>query len=577
MAKTRPETQAKTPQVLTSRKTTPTELTREGLRHLYRTDLYALARRALYPTVKTPMTREFHQHLCQWRQTTPYSRNLYLLSRDHLKTSLLTVAGNVQRIIKDAQTRILLASNKAESAEAQLFEIKGHLQSELLIWLYPEILYADPYKEAEQWATGQIIVKRKRWTKEATVETIGAEGAVTGKHYDHGQFDDLVDEQNSKTRDQLEKVIHWYKTTQSLFEPDATQEIVGTPWAFGDLYDWLIGQKLKREFKIGVYRQPCWKTEEQGVLRVDARGGISEDLFIFDAAGQKIPAYPEKHTRESLEERERTDSLIFASQWLLRPVDDASAVFPRSKAVIVPRDKVPDPNTLWVVMCVDPAISTRQYADYSAIAVAGFDHHGLMYVLDLRRGRWTDDELLDQTFRAFQRYPMIRVIGWEAVAFQKIYLRLLAAEGEKRRVYLPVTKLERDNKVGKPLRIRTLQPFWVHGEIILPADLPALDDFLEEAERFRTYKESLHDDMLDALADCMQLRVRPEPQDPDAEFDDEEADRRRFERQMRQENPAIDKAGLRNSWQMKRRREIWQEARDAAVLSAGPLSEFYSN
>lgn len=559
---------------LTSRKATPPDVTREALRRLYATDLFALARRVLYADVKTPMT-SFHQHVCRFRQTSPYQRNLYLLSRDHLKTSLLTVAGNVQRILRHPQHRILLASNKSDSAQAQLSEIKGHLVNPLLIWLYPDVLYSDPWKEAEQWTTAAITVKRKRHTKEATIETIGAEGAITGRHYDHGSFDDLVDEQNSLTRDSLGKVIHWYKTTQSLFEPDATQEIVGTPWAFGDLYEWLIQQKIKREFKLGLYRQPCWKVREPGVLRLDGRGGISEDDFLLDAVGHKLPVYPEKHSRESLEERQRIDGRIFAAQWLLRPVDDETALFPRGKALIVPRRDIPDPAELWCVMCVDPAISVKEWADYSAVAVMGFAPDGKAYVLDLRRGRWPESELVEQVYQAYRKTPGIRTIGFEAVAFQKLFLNEFTRAGETRG-YLPIIKLERDTRVAKSVRIRALEPWWANRQFVLADDLPALDDFLEEAERFRPWKESLHDDMLDALADCLQLRVRPQTLDPDADLDEDTAAQRRFERDFAIHHPRADRTSMRNAWTMTKRREAWREQQEAMALSGGPITEFYA-
>jgi hypothetical protein len=525
------------------------------------------------------MTVDFHRAVCQWGQTSPYSRNLYLLSRDHLKSSLITIAKNVQRIVKDPQVRILLASNKAESAQAQLSELKGHLLNPLLIWLFPEILSEDPDNKLERWAESAVTVKRKFRSREATVETIGAEGAITGRHYEHGTFDDLVDEQNSQTRDQMEKIIHWYKTTQSLFEPGATQDIVGTPWAFGDLYDWLVEQKLKREFKLGVYRHPCWKVKEPGVLRLGPRGGIADDEFILDAAGEKIPAYSVKHTRESLEERERVDSRIFAAQWLLRPVDDASALFPRGKAIIRARDQIPAPENLWCVMAVDPASSVKEWADYTAIAVMGFDHSGLAYLLDVRRGHWPESEVVDQVYDAYERTPGIRVIGFETVGFQKLYMREFARAGETRG-FLPMLKLERDTTVGKTMRIRSIEPLWTHQQLVICGDVPALDDFLEEAQRFRAWKKDQQDDILDAVADCLQLRVRPEQQDPDEGLDDELAERLKFERaivgqRQLQRHPDLDRMSLRNAYQMHRRRQAWDEAREQEALSTGPLVEFY--
>ena len=544
---------------------------RAALRFMCLNDLYGFARYVLYPESKTPLEESFHKPLCDWRVQSPHQRNLYLLARDHLKTSLLTVAGNVQRVLRNPQVRILLASNKADTAQAQLSEIKGHLMNPRLIALFPEVLYEDPARDAEKWAESAITVRRKIRTKEATIETIGAEGAVTGKHYDHGSFDDLVDEQNSQTRDQLEKVIRWYQVTQSLFEPDATQEIVGTPWDFTDLYTWLIEQKMKRAFDLGVYRAPCWQVADPGVLHLDARGGLEPDAYLLDAEGHRLPAYPTKHTRASLDSRERVDPRMFSAQWLLRPVDDASALFPRSTATLRPRHSIPDPSTLWCVMAVDPAISTKEWADYSAIAVAGFDPLGTMFVLDLQRGRWPESELIDRVYSLYERYPAIRIIGFETVGFQKLYMREFQRVGETRG-FLPLAKLERDTKIGKSVRIRSLEPLWRERRLVLVDDVPALVDFLEEAERFRPWKQGGHDDMLDALADCLQFRATPPVgEEINAWEPEEDRERRAFERAHRD----FDKTSMRNAWNMHRRQQLWDEAREAEVLGVGEVGEFY--
>jgi hypothetical protein len=563
-------------QVLTSKKSSPQDLA--AFRYLILNDLYVLARHVLYKDSSTPMTVDFHRSVCSWRANSTYKRNLFLLSRDHLKTSLLTVAGNVQRILRNSQTRILIASDKAEAAEGILAEIKGHLVNEKLIWAFPDVLFGDPYKEATEWSKSAISVRRKRETKEATIETIGVEGASTGKHYDHGTFDDLVDEKNSLTRDLLEKTIHWYITSQSLFEPNATQDIVGTPWEFGDLYDWMIQQRIAGNFQVGVYRQPCWKVREPGVLRLDSASAIAEDDFLRDRDGHLIPAFGDKHTRESLEERQRIKPRVFAAQWLLRTVDDSSAIFPRSKATIKARVEMPDPRELWCVTAVDPAISTKEWADYSAISTVGFDSAGLAYVLDLRRGRWTETQLIDEVFAAYQRIPGIRVIGFESVGFQKLYFHEFTRAAEIRGQYLPLLKLERDTKVGKSVRIRSLEPFWNSGQLIFASDLVSLPALLEEAERFRPWKDSTHDDLLDSLADCLQMRVRPEILDPDADMDEETRELRQEEREIQAlrpiGSPPLDRTSMRANRLMHRHLRMLEHSRPGAMESP-EMAEFF--
>src|SRR5688572_7973903 len=181
------------PRIVTSKKSQPDEATRAGIRFMCATDLYALMKVLLnrhLPPQANMITDGFHKPLCEFIQTTPYRKNLYMLPRGHLKTSLITIGRNIQRILKNPQTRILIASNKSENAEAMLAELKGCLADPYLVWAFPEILYADPARDAEKWTNSQIIVKRPRRTKEATIETIGVSGELTSKHYDHGTFDD---------------------------------------------------------------------------------------------------------------------------------------------------------------------------------------------------------------------------------------------------------------------------------------------------------------------------------------------------------------------------------------------------
>jgi hypothetical protein len=261
-------------------------------------------------------------------------------------------------------------------------------------------------------------------------------------------------------------------------------------------------------------------------------------------------------------------------------VDDASALFPRGKAIIRSRDQIPKSSELWCVMAVDPASSTKTWADDSAIAVMGFDTEGLGYLLDIRAGKWTESELVDQVYNAYLRTPGIRTIGFETVGFQKLYMREFQRAGESRGLYLPILKLERDNTIGKTMRIRALEPWWSKQQLIIAADCISLEDFLDQAERFRSYKKDQADDMLDAVADCLQLRVRPEAANPYEGLDDEEADRRRFEDTVEADRAAqgarpMDRASMREAYHLHRLMKRFDEEREQRALSSGGWDEFY--
>jgi len=527
------------------------------MRLLVQTDLFALLNLLHMDRGQNALTDSFHMPLCNFVQTTPYKKNLYMLQRGAFKTSVLTVGRNIQRIINNPEIRILIASNKSENAEAMLEELKGHLAHPYMIWLFPDILWRDPEREADRWTKSAITVKRKRRYKEATIETIGVSGELTSKHYDHGTFDDVVSRENSQTKDLLLDTINFVRSAESLFDPGSTMDFIGTFWHYADAYAWLLEQKEKHGLELGVYIKPCWVPDP-----------MAPEIPYF---GRMRPTFPERFpVDELLRIRAIKGSSEFAAQYLLNPVSADTAVFARERLQIMKRGELPPTDTLWCVMTVDPAISTKAWADYSAVAVVGFSEAGMAYILDLRRGKWPEDELIAQVYDCWGRVPNIRAIGIEATGFQKMFQRLFQLEGERRGQYLPIIRLERDTKITKNIRIRGLQPPWERGHIFAASDCPALPDLLDEADRFRTDRESTHDDLLDVLVDSYQLRARPSPpQEPERFLDDPEmAERRRWEQSMMDAKPWLDRTALRVGWAQHRYFRERELEREAVALGA---------
>lgn len=309
-------------------------------------------------------------------------------------------------------------------------------------------------------------------------------------------------------------------------------------------------------------------------LKLDARGNIASDEFLRDKNGDLVPALPSRFTAETLAAKKRVvGNIIWAAQWILNPEDDDEAVFPRKRAQIVPRQQCPPLDTMTIVMTVDPAISQEKWADFTALAVVGFDTMNRMWVLDLRRGRWTESQTVDNVYAAWRKTGGIQSIGFEAIGFAKLYRREFTRAGEIRG-YLPIHTLERDTKKHKNTRILSLEPLWSAGELFLLDDLEALDDFLDEAARFRRYRESEHDDMLDTLADALQTRTQPSEKPKEYLIDDPVViERMEFEDRVKAQRPDLDRASIRNAWMMAKRREIFDEQREQAVSSGG--NEFW--
>lgn len=555
-------------QILTSKKTTPDIETRAVLRELCKTSLFALADHVLFTDFpQNQLSWSFHGRICRWireSEARGVKKRLFLVARGTFKTYLLNAAQNVQRMLRDPNTRILIGSNKSENAEGMLSIIKGMLSNEKLIWLFPDLLYKDPARDAEEWTKSKVTIRRTRRLREATVETTGIAGELTSRHYDHGTFDDPVGRENSQTRDMLLQTIDFARVVEPLFEPNSTRDYLGTPWHYADLWAWLQEQKAAGLIDLDVYREPAWVSAQDE----ECVPGLVEDVPGF---GRVRATFPERlNIPHLLRLRAEQGPAFFAAQYLLNPVSADTVVFQRDKIHLVTAPECPPLESLWPVMTVDPAISTAKWADFSALGMGGFDSTGDLWILDLRRGKWPEHELINQVYDCVGRWRgRAPLIGFENTAFAKAYRSLFVLEGQRRGVYLNVVKLERDTKITKNTRIRGLEPPWNRGQIHMLRSCQALEDCLDEADRFRYDRESVHDDLLDVLADMYQLRGIPSVQTdaPEGLFDDPEfRERRQFEADLLDRKPGLDQMSLRVAWQMFKQR---QDAEQDTVAAGG--------
>lgn len=178
-------------------------------------------------------------------------QKLILMPRGHLKTSIITVGWTIQQMLRNPNIRILINNAVWDNARKILNQISEYLT----------------YKSALPMIFGQFKSPRCRWTqdeieidqktsgtgKEATITTGGIETARTGLHFDLIIHDDLVERNNVGTKEQIQKVITFYRDSLDLLDPGGTMVVVGTRWALGDLYGHILeseigsinGQKLE--------------------------------------------------------------------------------------------------------------------------------------------------------------------------------------------------------------------------------------------------------------------------------------------------------------------------------------------
>ena len=185
-------------------------------------------------------------------------KKMILIPRGHLKSSVITIGYSIQKVLRDFNTRGLIANAVWDNARHFLYKISEYLTDKS----YLPMLFGN-FKSG-RWNADEIVInQRTEAHAEATIATTGVEKTQTSQHYDWIVMDDLVVRENINTQEQRNKVIDFYRDTLDLLEPGGELVIIGTRWAMGDLYQHLIenemrslnGKDLENEEQRKVWRE----------------------------------------------------------------------------------------------------------------------------------------------------------------------------------------------------------------------------------------------------------------------------------------------------------------------------------
>ena len=124
-------------------------------------------------------------------------------------------------------------------------------------------IYGDLSKNAETWNENTIKLKTDTSyeRKEPTVFGFGMQGNLVSTHVEIILLDDLVNWDNITTKEQVDKVISFYKSTQDILEPHGELIIFGTPYAYADLYAWIENKENAVHREFAIYKKPAWEGE----------------------------------------------------------------------------------------------------------------------------------------------------------------------------------------------------------------------------------------------------------------------------------------------------------------------------
>lgn len=414
-----------------------------------------------------------HHELCRRAQYGP-KRQLTLIPRGHLKSTILTIGYSIWRIVCDNNIRICIANAKQDNAETFLTEIKGHFESNQKL----RTLYGDFV--GKKWNEGELVVSQRTKTrKEPTIKATGVGASLVSQHYDVVIGDDLINETNITTKDQIEKVKDWWRLAQSLGDGDQTDwRLIGTRYHYDDLYGDIIENKSE-----------------------------TYSIYIRRAIEEGIPIFPSKFNLLHLEEiRREQGSYIYSCQYNNEPIDDEDAVFKREWIKTFTDDDWEEVKRIkgFYFVTIDPAVSEDSKSDNTVFIVNYVTINNDWYIVKIDADHYSPRQIIDKIFEYDELYQP-KTTGIETHAMQKILRYMLDEEMSSRNTFIPITELKPDN-VSKKLRIRGLQPRFENGKIYIKENTKETDRFIDEYLRF---PRAAHDDRLDALAYQLDVAFPP--------------------------------------------------------------------
>ena len=401
---------------------------------------------------------------------------LDLWAREHYKSTIITFALSIQTILCDPDVTIGIFSHSRPIAKAFLDQIKRELEgNQFLKDLFPDIIYAEPRKEAPTWSLdGGLMVKRKSNAKEKTVEAWGlVDGQPTGKHFSLLIYDDVVTRESVTTPDQMTKTTEAWELSTNLGAHGGARRFIGTRYHFNDTWGELI-----------------------------RRGSVKPRIHpaTLDGTPEGPPAFL---TAESLREKRRDQGpYTFSCQMLQNPVADSSMSFDISWLRYY--HTKPRWGNWNRFLLVDPAGEKKKTNDYTVMCVIGLAPDHNYYLLDAIRDRLNLRERTDHVFRFVRKYRPRRVL-YEKYGLQSDieHIQYVQEQENYRFTILPI-----GGNVPKNDRIQKLQPIFEQGRFWLPTQLLFVDsegntrDYVQEFinDEYSAFPVPVHDDMLDCKA-----------------------------------------------------------------------------
>lgn len=462
---------------------------------------------------------DIHKEIYQWMQNySLYGKDegqstnkLIMLPRAHLKSHMVaTWAAWI--ITKHPEVTMLYVSATSGLAETQLYAIKNILTSSVYRRYFPEYIHPQEGKR-ERWNTTTVSIdhpkRRQEGIRDATIETAGLTTNTTGWHADIIIADDLVVPENAYTEDGRDSVVKKSSQFTSIRNAGGFTMACGTRYHPSDVYATWKSQEYEVFNDEGdvIGRHPVWEVKEYAVEQ--------DGVFIWPKTMREDGKFFGFDNRVLARIRaEYSDRIQFYAQYYNNPNDPGSNRIDRGKFQYYDKKFLKQRDGRWyfknkslnVYAAIDFAFSLKKAADNSAIVVIGIDEDAFIYVLDI-------DVFKSDKISEYFKHVVDLHSKWE---FKKLRAEVTVAQA------IIVRDLkDKLREEGLALSIEEHRPNRSEGtkeERIASALEHRYDNqqmwhykggYIDVLEEELILARPPHDDVKDALANAVEIAVKP--------------------------------------------------------------------
>ena len=345
-------------------------------------------------------------------------RGLLLCPRGHGKSKLLQAYISYY-ILHNPNKRVILISDSDAKAQSFLRPIKTILENSPIIREFYGSVVGDRWTDHEITLAGRTEIH-----SEPSLMSLGAgSGAATGRHCDFLAVDDAESFHSARSEVQRNRLQEWYKTTILPVVMTGGKIVVcGTRYSNYDIYNMLLN-----ELHYNSLILPAINKDGTALIpwlcplndKLDKKGNIIQEglLSIRENLGSVIFAMQYNNDISLLNENSiiKADYIRYYNE--ITYIDNQLYINNNGKQVKIEK----------LFLSIDPAISLKNHADFTAMVVGGKGNDNNIYILDFINKHLTFNKQKEEIYRLNNKWSPNQVIV-ENVAYQASLIQELKRE-----------------------------------------------------------------------------------------------------------------------------------------------------